>query len=202
MIKVHGFPMSPNTRRALVMLEECGAKYELVPVDLMSGEHRAPAYLALNPTGRVPALVDGDFILWESNAILEYLARRFPEKRLGGEDARDAGEIARWMFMNAAHLSPNVARIFAHTIRLPPEKRIPQIVDDARAEVDRSLKPIEERLASSGDFLVGRFTMADISIAPSLASASMLSIDLSRFPRLSAWLGRIAERPAWKKIYA
>jgi glutathione S-transferase len=201
MVKLHGFPMSPNTRRALLMLEECGAPYELVAVDLMSGAHRAPAYLALNPTGRVPSLVDGDFTLWESNAILEYLAAAHPQARLGGESPADTGEIARWTFMNAAHLSPNVARIFAHTIRLPPEKRIPQLVEDARAEVDRSVAALEERLATR-ECLAGRFTIAEVSIAPTLANAAMLSIDLSRFPRASAWLARITARPAWKKVYA
>jgi glutathione S-transferase len=201
MPKLHGFPMSPNTRRALVMLAECGAAHELVAVDLMSGEHRAAPYLALNPTGRVPTLVDGDFVLWESNAILEYLAAAYPDAHLGGQSPKDAGEIARWTFMNAAHLSPNVARIFAHTIRLPPEKRIPQLVEDARAEVDRSLGAVEARLGAH-DFLAGRFTIAEVSIAPTLANATMLSIDLSRFPRTAAWLARIAERPAWKKVYA
>jgi glutathione S-transferase len=201
MLKLHGFPMSPNTRRALFMLAECGAAHELVAVDLMSGEHRAAPYLALNPTGRVPTLVDGDFVLWESNAILEYLAAAYPEAQLGGQSPKDGGEIARWTFMNAAHLSPNVARIFAHTIRLPPEKRIPQLVDDARAEVDRSLGAVEARLAAH-DFLAGRFTIAEVSMAPTLANAAMLSIDLSRFPRTAAWLGRIGARPAWKKVYA
>ena len=90
MIKLHGFPMSPNTKRALLGLEEVSAHYQLVPVDLMAGEHRRAEYLALNPTGRVPVLVDGDFVLWESNAILQYLASSHPEKKLGGESAREA----------------------------------------------------------------------------------------------------------------
>jgi len=201
MLKLHGFPMSPNTRRALFMLAECGAPHELVPVDLMAGEHRAAPYKVLNPTARVPTLVDGDFVLWESNAILEYLAVSHPAARLGGESPRETGEIARWTFMNAAHLSPNVARIFAHTIRLPPEKRIPQLVDDARAEVARSLGALEGRLDGL-EFLAGRFTMAEVSIAPTLANAAMLSIDLGAFPRTKAWLERIAARPAWKKVYA
>jgi glutathione S-transferase len=201
MIKLHGFPMSPNTRRALVMLEECGAPYELVPVDLMAGEQRTDAYRALNPTGRVPTLVDGDFVLWESNAILEYLAAAHPARELGGRSPREIGEIARWTFMNAAHLSPAVARIFAHTIRLPQEKRNAQIVEESRAEADRSLAAVEARLSGGREHLVDRFTIADLSIAPTLASAPMLGMDLGRFPAVSAWLARIAERPAWNKIY-
>jgi glutathione S-transferase len=201
MMTLHGFPMSPNTRRALVALEEHGVAYELAAVDLMSGEHKGEAYLALNPTGRVPTLVDGDMVLWESNAILEYLAAAHPDMGLGPSTPRDAGEIARWMFMNAAHLSPNVARIFAHTIRLPPEKRIPQLVDEARVEVDKSLAALEKRLAGR-TWLAERFSNAELSIAPTLVNAPMLQIDLSRFGAVQAWMGRITERPAWKKIYA
>lgn len=199
-MKLHGFPMSPNTRRALVALEEHGIAYELVPVDLMAAEHKGSAYLALNPTGRVPTLVDGDLHLWESNAILDYLAASHPEHGLGGKTPREVGELSRWMFMNAAHLSPNVARIFAHTIRLPPEKRIPQLVDDARVEVDKSLRALEQHLTGR-TWIVDRFTNAEVAIAPTLVNAPMLQIDLAPFPAVSAWMARITDRASWKKIY-
>ncbi len=200
MMKLHGFSMSPNTRRARFMLEECGAPYEFVPVDLMSGEQKKDPYRALNPTMRVPTLVDGDFSLWESNAILEYLAATYPDKQLGPGSARERGEISRWTFMNAAHLSPNVARIFAHTIRLPAEKRIPQLVDEGRAEVDRCLAPLDAALAEK-EYLLGRLTIADISIAPTLSAAPMLGIDLGRFPNVTQWISRISKRPAYKAVF-
>jgi glutathione S-transferase len=200
MLKLHGFPMSPNTRRALFALEEHGAAYELVTVNLMAGEQKTPAYLALNPTGRVPTLVDGDFVLWESNAILEYLAALHPERELGARSPVETGEMARWMFMNAAHLSPNVARIFAHTIRLPEDQRIPRLVEEARVEVDKSLHAMAMRLETSGEHLLGRFSLVDIAIAPTLGAAPMLGIDLGRFPRVAEWMKRVSERPAWKKV--
>ena len=199
MLKLHGFPMSPNTRRALFALEEHGAAYELVTVDLMSGEQKSRAYLALNPTGRVPTLVDGDFVLWESNAILEYLAALHPEKALGARSARETGEMSRWMYMNAAHLSPNVARIFAHTIRLPEAQRIARIVDEARVEVDRCLGALEGRLAGR-EYLLDRFSLAEIATAPTLSAAPMLGIDLARFPSVDGWVKRIGARPAWQKL--
>jgi glutathione S-transferase len=201
MMKLHGFSMSPNTRRARVMLEECGATFDFVDVDLMSAEHRGDAYRALNPTARVPTLVDGDFVLWESNAILEYLAVKFPAARLGGEGPREIGEVARWTFMNAAHLSPNVARIFAHTMRLPPEKRMPQLVEEGRGEVDRSLGAFDAALAGR-EYAAGRYTIADISIAPTLSAAPMLGIDLARFANVAAWYARVTARPAFKKVFA
>jgi glutathione S-transferase len=154
----------------------------------------------LNPTARVPTLVDDDLALWESNAILEYLAAKNQKTRLGAASPRETAEIARWMFMNAAHLSPNVARIFAHTIRLPPEKRLPQVAEEARAEVDRSLAPLDAALAGR-EYLLDRLTIADLSIAPSLSAAPMLGIDLARFPNVTAWLARLASRPAYKKVF-
>jgi glutathione S-transferase len=199
MLTIHGFPMSPNTRRALFALEEHGVPYELVTVDLMSGEQKSAAYLALNPTGRVPALVDGDFVLWESNAILEYLAALHPERALGAQTARETGEMARWMYMSAAHLSPNVARIFAHTIRLPEAQRIPRIVDEARGEVDRCLGAMAGRL-SGREYLLDRFSLAEIAIAPTLGAAPMLGIDLARYPSVAGWMKRITARPAWLKL--
>ncbi len=199
-IVLYGFPMSPNTRRALLALEETGASYRLEPVDLMTGAQRSDAYKALNPTARVPTLVDGDYVLWESNAILVYLADKFPGRLWTGTTPQERGDVARWMFMNAAHLSPANARIFAHTIRLPEDQRIPRIVEESRAEVDRSLGALELHLSGREWFGAG-FGIADLSIAPTLGFAPMLGISLAPFPAVAAWLARVQARPSWKKIY-
>lgn len=198
-MKLHGFSMSPNTLRARLALEEAGLAYEFVEVDLMSGAQRSDEYLALNPTGRVPALVDGDFILWESNAIVEYAAAKAPELRLGPQTPHERGELSRWMFMNAAHLSPACAQIFAHTIRLPTEQRNPQIVSNARAEVARSLSALDRHLEGR-HFIQERFTIADIALGPTLGAAAMLSIDLGATPHVAAWHRRVTQRPAWRKV--
>ena len=199
---LHGFPMSPNTRRALLALEEVSAEYRLEPVDLMTGAQKSEAYRKLNPTGRVPTLVDGEMVLWESNAILVYLAEKFPDRLFGGKSAVERAEVARWMFMNASHLSPALARIFAHTIRLPEDQRLPRIVDESRAEVDRSLKALELHLKDTGrDYLVGPFGIADLSVAPSLAFGPMLGLSFDAYPAVAAWLGRVQGRPSWKKVY-
>ncbi len=200
MIELHGFPMSPNTKRARLGLEEAGVPYTFHDVDLMAGAQKQPPYMALNPTARVPAMVDGDYKLWESNAIIEYVADLAKDKRLGPETAKERGDIAKWMFMGAAHLSPNIARIFAHTIRLPEEKRLPQLVTEGRAEVDRCLGPLDAALAGK-TWLVGeRLTITDISLAPPLTAAAMLQIDLSRFSNVTAWLARLTSRDTWKRV--
>jgi glutathione S-transferase len=199
MLTLHGFPMSPNTKRARLGLEEAGLPYEFAPVDLMSGAHRQPEYLALNPTARVPVLVDGDFVLWESNAILEYVAAKAPAARLAPENARERGEVSRWIFLNAAHLSPACAHVFAHTIRLPEDQRIPQMVTNARAEIDRCLGPLDAWL-NGKEWILGRFGIADISIGATLGAAAMIGIDLARWPHVAAWHGRVRARPSWAKV--
>jgi len=200
-IVLHGFPMSPNTRRALLALEETGSDYRLEPVDLMSGQQKSDAYRKLNPTARVPTLVDGDIVLWESNAILVYLAEKHPDRLFAGKLPAERGDVARWMFMNAAHLSPAMARIFAHTIRLPEDQRLPRIVEESRAEVDRSLGGVELHLKETQrEYLGGPFGIADLSIAPALGFASMLGVSLEAFPAVASWLGRVQARPSWKKI--
>jgi len=209
MITVHGFSMSPNTRRVLVALEEAGVSYELTPVDLMSGAHRGDAYKKLNPTARVPTVVvpaadfggEEDLVLWESNAVLVWLSERHPERLWSGRLPEERAEVMRWMFMNAAHLSPAVARIFAHTIRLPEDKRNPQIVEESRAEVARSLIAMESRLTSGHDYLAKRYGIADLSIALTLAAAPMLGIPLKDYPSVAKWLTTIESRPAWKKVH-
>lgn len=200
MMRLHGFAMSPNTRRAQLALEETGLPYELVPVDLMAGAQKQPDYLALNPTGRVPVLVDGEYKLWESNAILEYIAALAPEKGLAPRTPRERGELSRWMFMNAAHLSPAQAHIFAHSMRLPEDQRIPKLVENGRIEVDRCLGPLNAHLTGR-DFLLDRFTIGEIAISASLGMAAMLRIDLSKYPNVNAWLERTGQRPSWKKVY-
>jgi glutathione S-transferase len=200
MMRLHGFAMSPNTRRAQLALEEAGLPYELVPVDLMTGEQRKPEYAGLNPTMRVPTLLDGDYKLWESNAIIEYIAARAPESGLAPRDARERAEVSRWMFMNAAHLSPAQAHIFAHTMRLPEGERIAKLVENGRAEVDRCLGPLNTYL-DGREFILDRITIADLAIAASLAFSPMLGIDLSKYPNVQSWLERMRARPAFKKVY-
>ena len=208
MITVHGFPMSPNTRRVLVALEEAGESYELAPVDLMTGAHKGEEYRALNPTARVPTVVvpredfsgSEDLVLWESNAVLAWLGERHPDRLWTGKTPEERAEVLRWMFMNAAHLSPAVARIFAHTLRLPPEQRIAQIVTDSRAEVERSLVALEQRLREH-EYLAGRFGIADLSVALTLAAAPMLGISLAAHPSVAGWMARMEARPAWKKVH-
>src|SRR6185437_17070246 len=103
-MKLYGFPPSPNTWKVRAVAAYLKLPLELEIVDLTKGAQRAPAYLALNPTGRTPTLIDGDFKLWESNAIMNYIAGKTPNS-LWPNDARTRADIAHWQFWQLAHWS-------------------------------------------------------------------------------------------------
>ena len=94
--------MSGNSARSLFALGEAGAKFDLHVLDTRNGENRSPAYLAVNPMGKIPTLVDGELVLWESNAINWYLAERFPRSRLVPETIEGHAEVHRWLFFQRA----------------------------------------------------------------------------------------------------
>jgi glutathione S-transferase len=204
-MKLYGFPMSPNSRRAQLALEELGIAYEYVTVDLMKGEQKAPAYLALNPNGRVPTLVDGEFILWDSHAIAEYLAAKHPDKKLDGTTPAERAEVAQWTYLNAAHFGPAFARVFAHTMRLPEDQRIPRVAEEGRAEATRVIGVLDQALRGRDgqpkEWLVAsRITVADLAFGATLPFASMLGFDLSGYPSVASWLERLMARPSFKKV--
>src|SRR5208337_2613528 len=101
-MKLYGFPFSPNTWKVRAVAVHLGLPLEFALVDLTKGEQKTPDYLALNPTGRAPVLVDGDFKLWESVAILQYIASKTPNA-LWPNDARARADITRWQSWQLAH---------------------------------------------------------------------------------------------------
>src|SRR3978361_1321859 len=111
MLKLHVFPPSPRAFKVLCVAEHLGLDYELCFVDLAKGDHRTPTFAALNPNMRMPALEDDGFTLWESNAIMEYLAATHPEKGLLPLDERKRADVARWQFWDATTWDPACATL-------------------------------------------------------------------------------------------
>src|SRR5215472_7640478 len=148
---------SPQSRsiRPRWLLEELAVPCEVKLVSLAAGDQKKQEYLKLNPNGTVPTLVDGDLALWESAAICQYLADKFPEKRLAppvGTPAR--GLYYQWNHYAMSALEPPIVTIFLHTIRRPEAERIPQLVDEARAQLAPVLDVLEHALAAR-PFILG-----------------------------------------------
>ncbi len=179
MIKLYGGTFS---RASIVQwyLEELEIPYEFVKLDMQAGEHRQPEYLAINPMGKVPAIVDGDFILWESGAILLYLADKYAKIPLSPEER---GEYSQWSLFANASLAPG---IFVEANR---EKEMPKLMN-----------PLNEILGKQ-PFLVGKeFTVADVAVGSILAFIPMmLKLDLSEYPNVTDYTNKLTERPAFQK---
>src|SRR5262252_3880275 len=180
--------------RALWMAKELGLDYEHLPIEIGPAGARKREYLAINPNGRLPAIEDEDFILWESQAITLYLAKKHSPGRL--YPATLAGEAKAWQWsLWAANEVERAVNIWSlHAVRLPPEDRDPQKLADALAVVAAPFRVLDGALAKQPYLLGNGFTVADLNVAAVISRA--IDMDLSAVPHLAAWLHRCLDRPA------
>jgi glutathione S-transferase len=174
-------------------LQELGVPFEAVTVNLLRGEHRQPAYLAINPAGKVPALVDGDHLLTESVAIVLYLAEKYPEKQLLPRDLAARAEHNRWLLFAATELEQPLWRISKHTALYPQEKRIPAEIENARADFEPMAAVLERHMDGREFVAADIVTVADFVTAYTLDWANEVKL-LGSCPRLSAYLERMYAR--------
>jgi glutathione S-transferase len=197
MIKLYGVPMS-RAARSLWMLEEVGVPYENVPTHFATGDTHKPEYLALNPNGHIPTLQDGELVLWESLAINLYLARRY-DKGLWPQSIADEGRAYQWSLWATTELEAPLLAYLLHTALLPKEERDPAKATEALAQLAKPLEVLEGALAGRSVLVGEAFGVADLNVASVLSWARMVRLDLSKWPRVDAWLGRCLERPAAKR---
>lgn len=195
--------VSGNSSRAAFGLYEAGAQFVPHLLDTRGGENKAAGYLAVNPMGKVPALVDGDFRLWESNAINLYVAEKQARLIPGSPEGR--ASMMRWLFFQAAHVTPACVQLFrASNPRVRDHYGLaadPPGAEAARKELSRYLPVLEAALAGR-DFLEDAFSLADIAYAPHLWLVQEGGLDFSPWPLVSAWLARTLARPAWQQAAA
>ncbi|NMG10753.1 glutathione S-transferase family protein [Brasilonema sp. UFV-L1] len=179
MLKLYG---GARSRASIVQwyLEELEIPYEFVKLDMQAGEHRQPQYLAINPVGKVPAIVDGDFQLWESGAILLYLAEKH-DKTTSSVEQR--ATLAQWVLFANATLGPG---IFGEENR---EREMPNLMTVLNGIFERQ------------PFLLGNeFTVADVAVGSILSYIPvMLKLDLSAYPAVLNYIKQMSERPAFQK---
>lgn len=180
--------------RARWMLQELGVDFEAITVNLVAGEHRRPEFLAINPAGKLPVLVDGDFVLTESVAIVLYLAEKYPGKGLMPTDPRQRAQVNRWLLFAATELEQPLWRIARHTALYPEDRRLPADVllagDDFRAMADVLEKHMQRR-----QFVVGeRVTVADFVLAYTLDWGNEVEL-MDGCPQLLAYMERMYARP-------
>jgi glutathione S-transferase len=180
--------------RARWTLQELGVEFETVSVNLLAGENRCPEFLAINPAGKVPVLVDSDTLLTESLAIALHLAEKYPEKGFAPTDPCARAQLMRWLLFTTTELEQPLWRITRHTRLYPEDRRLPGDVALARDEFAAMAKGLDRHMEER-EFVVGdSVTVADFVLAYTLDWAQILSL-LDELPRLEGYMMRMYARP-------
>lgn len=204
-ITIHHSPRSRSVR-VVWLCEELGLDYRLAPVEMFSDAMKRPEYLAIHPLGKVPAIEDGDFVLWETGAILHYLDARYGGGRLiPPADTREGALVRQWLEFGENPLTVIMGEIAAHSGPMPEARRIPALVERGR-EIAPSLVGVVERGlgadsgAGAGEWIVGdAFSAADIMLVFGLMIAQHLGYVGEDTPRVRTYCERAMARPAFQK---
>ncbi|MGO9604242.1 MAG: glutathione S-transferase family protein [Candidatus Binataceae bacterium] len=197
-MKLYYFP-SPNPQKVAFALLELGLQYEMVPIDLLKREQRVPEFLALNPCGRVPVLVDGDLALWESHAILAYLGEKtgklWPTTLAGRADA------LRWLFFLTSAISPPTTEVAFNRIAVKLSGGTPDEAAIARGEkaLPEPLRIVDHHLATRKWMLGNDFSLVDCDYGPTFNVLDKAGFSFGDFPYVRAYLDAIRSRTAWKE---
>jgi glutathione S-transferase len=204
-MKLYGFPPSPNTWQVRALAAYLGVPLEFEFVDLTKGVQRTPAFLALNPTGRTPLLVDGDFNLWETLAIMQYIASKKPNA-LWPNDARARADITRWQSWTLAHWNRDacVPLLFERFVKKmlnlgePDQAAIAKGVDAFAKEAAM----LDAHLAKQKYMVGDALTVADFAVAAPLFYAEKAALPLQPYPHIRAWFQRVSALPCWGETAA
>jgi glutathione S-transferase len=196
-------PFSSNSRRVLLTAIQLDMKLELVVVDLLNGQQREAQYLRLNPNGKVPLLDDDGFHLWESHAIMQYLADKSPGQTLYPLDAKSRADVNRWLFWSAYHFTPAVGFISRERVakRMVGGSGGPDAIEIARGEalLTAAARVLDDHLAGNEWIAQDRLTLADLAVAAPLMHTAAAQLPVLEFENLQAWFARVAALEAWKR---
>lgn len=188
---------TPNGHKITIMLEECGLAYEIRPVNIAKGEQFEPAFLAISPNNRMPAIVDHDgpggapISVFESGAILQYLGRK--TSKFYPADERTRVEVEQWLFWQMGGLGPMAGQ--AHHFRNYAPEKIAYGIERYTKECNRLYGVMNKRLADR-QFLAGNYSIADMASFPWVRPHKNQGQNLDEFPHLKAWFERMDARPA------
>jgi glutathione S-transferase len=198
MLTLWGRANSVNVKKVLWAAEELGLQYQRIDAGLQYGVNRTPEYLAMNPTGLVPTIRDGDFVLWESHTIVRYLAAKHGAGTLCPGDLRERADAERWMDW-AFTFQAAMRNVFWGLVRTPPEKRDLKAIEEGRAR-SAELLAIPERVLAGRAFMAGeRFTMGDIPLGCEVQRWMRVPMERPSFPNVEAWFARLRQRPPFAR---
>ena len=198
MLKLWGRANSINVHKVLWTLDELGVPYERIDAGLHFGVVNTPEYRKMNPNGRVPTISDDGFILWESNAIVRYLAAKHGAGTLWPTDLKERGAVDRWMDWTTDFVQHAVGPVFLQLIRTPAEKRDANLIESHKQKASE-LFPILDQALAGRDYVGGsKLTIGDIPIGVFTHRWLALPISRPNLPNVLAYYERLKQRPAYK----
>ena len=198
MLRLWGRRNSINVQKVLWCLGELGLGHERIDAGLGFGVNDTPEFEALNPNRLVPVIDDANFVLWESNVIVRYLAERYGSGSLCPDDIRARYDVERWMDWQAAQLWAAMRPVFLGLVRTPPERRDHKAIEQGIGECERAFGILDRHLADRAFVGGARFTMGDIPVGVTAHRWYLLDVARTQFPNLRRWYERIAARPAFR----
>jgi len=198
MLKIWGRKNSANVQKAMWGVGELGLAHERIDIAGAFGGNREPPYLALNPNGLVPTLQDGDFVLWEANSIVRYLAGLHGKGTLEPEDSKARAHAGQWMDWQLSVLGPAIHAAFWGLIRTPPEKRDQNAIDASKAKTTAAIKILDGQLAKTAYVAGDKFSMGDIPVGGFSYRFRELVPERPAFPHFERWYALISARKAFR----
>jgi glutathione S-transferase len=205
-IELYVFPPSPRAFKVLAVANHLGLDYEIRFIDLPKGAQKNPQYAALNPNMRMPTLKDGDYVVWESNAIGQYLAGKKPDAGLLPRDERARLDVTRWQFWDLAHWDPACA-VFA--FEYVAKSLFRGIKEPDMAAIEKGTEMFHRAAAVLNSQLKGKrfvtgdaLTLADFSLGPPMNFAEMAHYPIEPYGEIKRWYATLRALPAWQKTLA
>jgi glutathione S-transferase len=200
-MRLHHNPVSHHCRRVTMLIHELGLHVEMKNIDFMKGEHQQPEFMRHNPNAKVPVLEDGGLWLWESNAIMTYLADKAPHNALYPTEAKGRADVNRWLFWESAHFGQACNRLIFERMLKPmmmKQQPDPTLVADGEASFKRFAAVLNGQLEGR-EYVCGAPSIADFALATALMYREQAGMNTSSFRHIQAWLGRVESRDSWKK---
>jgi glutathione S-transferase len=201
-MELYTFPASPNSLRVMAVAYQAGIPIEIVRVDLTKGEHMTPDFLRLNPNHKIPTLVDGDFVLWESGAIMHYLAELKPRSKLVPKDRHQRMHMHQWMYWNGTNFQPAAQiLVFERFVKglLNLGTPDPNEVRKGEDGFHRYAKVLNDHLRGR-NFLVGEgVTLADHMVVSTFVHREAAGFPMGNYGEVQRWIGQLLGSKAWKK---
>jgi glutathione S-transferase len=203
MIDLYVFPPSPRAFKVMAIANHLGMETNLRFIDLVKGDQKAPQYAALNPNMRMPTLQDGDYVLWESNAIAQYLAGKKPESGLMPKDERGRLDATRWQFWDLAHWDPACAIfLFENVVKAVVVKSgepDPTELAKGAERFERAAKVLDGQLKGKPFVLGETLTVVDFCLGAPLNYAEMARLPIEPYREIKRWYASLCALPAWQK---